>query len=155
MFVRGAMAPYYPPSRHAAHLCPPPERFPISCLNSRWLSRAGRSSASASACNRPARLTIFKRYGRTRRISNSETQMAGQPSQSKHFMVAARTAYIDDARSHPPSPGHSGATAQQLEKFGSKTPLGRAGQPAELASIYVQLAAADARFATGQVYGSS
>ena len=33
------------------------------------------------------------------------------------------------------------------------TPLGRPGQPAELASIYVQLAA-DASFATGQVYGS-
>jgi NAD(P)-dependent dehydrogenase (short-subunit alcohol dehydrogenase family) len=48
-----------------------------------------------------------------------------------------------------------GASMEKLEKFGSKTPLGRAGQPAELASIYVQLAAADASFATGQVYGSS
>jgi hypothetical protein len=28
-------------------------------------------------------------------------------------MVAARTAYIDDARSHPASPGHSGAIAQR------------------------------------------
>ena len=35
------------------------------------------------------------------------------------------------------------------------TPLGRPGQPAELGSIYVQLAAEDASFATGQVYGSS
>ena len=35
------------------------------------------------------------------------------------------------------------------------TDLGRPGQPAELASIYVQLAANDASFATGQVYGSS
>jgi hypothetical protein len=32
--------------------------------------------------------------------------------------------------------------------------LGRPGQPAELASIYVQLAAADASFATGNIYGS-
>ncbi len=48
-----------------------------------------------------------------------------------------------------------GATQEKLEKFGSQTPLGRAGQPAELASIYVQLAAADASYATGQVYGSS
>jgi len=39
--------------------------------------------------------------------------------------------------------------------FGRWTPLGRPGQPAEPASIYVQLAAADASFATGQVYGSS
>ncbi len=48
-----------------------------------------------------------------------------------------------------------GATAEKLEHFGSKTPLGRAGQPAELASIYVQLAASDASYANGQVYGSS
>ena len=48
-----------------------------------------------------------------------------------------------------------GASMEKLEKFGGQTPLGRAGQPAELGSIYVQLAAADASFATGQVYGSS
>src|SRR5271165_68374 len=41
-----------------------------------------------------------------------------------------------------------GATQEKLKHFGSKTPLGRAGQPAELASIYVQLAAPDASFAT-------
>jgi len=49
--------------------------------------------------------------------------------------------------------GGAGPDKQQM--FGSWTPLGRPGQPAELASIYVQLAAADASFATGQVYGSS
>jgi len=48
-----------------------------------------------------------------------------------------------------------GATEQKLEKFGGNTPLGRPGQPAELASIYVQLAASDASYANGQVYGSS
>jgi NAD(P)-dependent dehydrogenase (short-subunit alcohol dehydrogenase family) len=48
-----------------------------------------------------------------------------------------------------------GATMEKLEKFGSQTPMGRAGQPAELGSIYVQLAAADASFATGQIYGSA
>jgi NAD(P)-dependent dehydrogenase (short-subunit alcohol dehydrogenase family) len=48
-----------------------------------------------------------------------------------------------------------GATMEKLEKFGGMTSLGRPGQPAELASIYVQLAAADASFATGQVYGAS
>jgi len=35
------------------------------------------------------------------------------------------------------------------------TPLGRAGQLAELGSIYVQLAVSDASFATGQVYGAA
>jgi NAD(P)-dependent dehydrogenase (short-subunit alcohol dehydrogenase family) len=48
-----------------------------------------------------------------------------------------------------------GATQEKVEKFGGNTPLGRPGQPAELASIYVQLAADDASFANGQVYGSS
>jgi NAD(P)-dependent dehydrogenase (short-subunit alcohol dehydrogenase family) len=48
-----------------------------------------------------------------------------------------------------------GATSYALVHFGEQTPLGRPGQPAELASIYVQLAAADASYATGQVYGSS
>src|SRR6202789_3341371 len=48
-----------------------------------------------------------------------------------------------------------GATQDKLEKFGGQTPLGRPGQPAELASIYVQLAMADASYATGQVYGSA
>lgn len=48
-----------------------------------------------------------------------------------------------------------GATQEKLKGFGSQTPLGRPGQPAELASIYVQLAANDASYATGQIYGSS
>ena len=48
-----------------------------------------------------------------------------------------------------------GATMAKLEKFGGMTPLGRPGQPVELASIYVQLAAADASYATGQVYGAA
>ncbi|QJD94883.1 SDR family oxidoreductase [Mucilaginibacter robiniae] len=48
-----------------------------------------------------------------------------------------------------------GATQQKLQSFGGQTPLGRPGQPAELASIYVQLAASDASYANGQVYGSA
>ena len=48
-----------------------------------------------------------------------------------------------------------GATQDKIKMFGAQTPLGRPGQPAELASIYVQLAADDASYANGQVYGSS
>jgi NAD(P)-dependent dehydrogenase (short-subunit alcohol dehydrogenase family) len=48
-----------------------------------------------------------------------------------------------------------GASEQKYEKFGSTTVFGRPGQPAELASIFVQLAAPDASFATGNIYGSS
>jgi NAD(P)-dependent dehydrogenase (short-subunit alcohol dehydrogenase family) len=47
-----------------------------------------------------------------------------------------------------------GAPEQKYETFGKTTALGRPGQPAELASIYVQLAADDASFATGNIYGS-
>ncbi len=47
-----------------------------------------------------------------------------------------------------------GATMEKLERFGSQSALGRPGQPVELASIYVQLAADDASYATGNVYGA-
>jgi len=47
-----------------------------------------------------------------------------------------------------------GATMEKLKNFGGDTALTRPGQPAELASIYVQLAASDASFATGNIYGS-
>jgi NAD(P)-dependent dehydrogenase (short-subunit alcohol dehydrogenase family) len=48
-----------------------------------------------------------------------------------------------------------GASAEKQKQFGSQTPLGRAGMPAELAGIYVQLADNKGSFATGQIYGSS
>jgi NAD(P)-dependent dehydrogenase (short-subunit alcohol dehydrogenase family) len=47
-----------------------------------------------------------------------------------------------------------GSSVQKYQTFGSATSLGRPGQPAELASIYVQLAASDASFATGNIYGA-
>jgi NAD(P)-dependent dehydrogenase (short-subunit alcohol dehydrogenase family) len=48
-----------------------------------------------------------------------------------------------------------GATMEKLEQFGGRTPMGRPGQPAELASIYVQLADPSASYATGQLYGAA
>ncbi len=47
-----------------------------------------------------------------------------------------------------------GATEEKWRNFGGNYPLGRAGQPAELASIYVQLAAQDASYTTGNIYGA-
>ena len=48
-----------------------------------------------------------------------------------------------------------GATQEKLKEFGGQTPFGRPGQPAELASIYVQLAANDASYSSGQIYGAA
>ncbi|PZN93828.1 MAG: NAD(P)-dependent oxidoreductase [Alphaproteobacteria bacterium] len=48
-----------------------------------------------------------------------------------------------------------GATQEKLQKFGGDTPLGRPGQPVELAGIYVQLAENAGSYATGQVYGAA
>ena len=48
-----------------------------------------------------------------------------------------------------------GATQEKLKTFGGDTPMGRPGQPAELASIYVQLAANDASYSTGQIFGAA
>jgi NAD(P)-dependent dehydrogenase (short-subunit alcohol dehydrogenase family) len=46
-----------------------------------------------------------------------------------------------------------GQTQSNLEKFGEDSPMKRPAQPAELAPAYVALAAADASYTTGQVYG--
>ncbi|MBV8354245.1 MAG: SDR family oxidoreductase [Candidatus Eremiobacteraeota bacterium] len=48
-----------------------------------------------------------------------------------------------------------GQPTQSLPTFGATTPYGRAGQPAELAPVYVDLASAESSYATGQVYGAS
>jgi hypothetical protein len=48
-----------------------------------------------------------------------------------------------------------GQSPEALPTFGGDTPLGRPGQPAELGSIYVGLAAAEASYVTGQIFGAS
>jgi NAD(P)-dependent dehydrogenase (short-subunit alcohol dehydrogenase family) len=46
-----------------------------------------------------------------------------------------------------------GQPPAHLRQFGAATPLGRPGQPAELAATYVTLASAESSYTTGQVYG--
>ena len=43
----------------------------------------------------------------------------------------------------------------KLGEFGQDTPLGRAGQPAELAALYVTLADPGVSFTTGSVFGAN
>ena len=47
-----------------------------------------------------------------------------------------------------------GASEGKVITFGATTPLGRAGQPAELAGIYVRLAEDDGSYTTGNIYGA-
>ncbi len=47
-----------------------------------------------------------------------------------------------------------GQVPDKLPKFGADTPMGRPGQPAELAPLYVLLASSEATYTTGQVFGA-
>ena len=47
-----------------------------------------------------------------------------------------------------------GQPRDKRAEFGSSTPMGRPGQPAELAAIYVLLASQESSYSTGQVYGA-
>ena len=46
-----------------------------------------------------------------------------------------------------------GQTQDKIEKFGSEVPLGRPGQPVEIAPVYVLLASQEGSYITGEVYG--
>ena len=48
-----------------------------------------------------------------------------------------------------------GASEGKVVTFGATAPLGRAGQPAELARIYVGLAEDDGSFTTGNIHGAA
>lgn len=48
-----------------------------------------------------------------------------------------------------------GQPQENVEKFGSDVPLGRPGQPVELAPVYVFLASQEASYVTGEVYGAT
>ncbi|MDB5961181.1 MAG: hypothetical protein JWP59_2475, partial [Massilia sp.] len=48
-----------------------------------------------------------------------------------------------------------GQPPDKLPEFGKETPLGRPGQPAELAGVYVLLASSESSYSTGQVFGAS
>jgi len=47
-----------------------------------------------------------------------------------------------------------GQPPDEVPDFGKETPMGRPGQPAELAGIYVLLASPESSYSTGQVFGA-
>jgi NAD(P)-dependent dehydrogenase (short-subunit alcohol dehydrogenase family) len=48
-----------------------------------------------------------------------------------------------------------GQPQSKVEHSGKKTPMGRSGQPVELAPVYVTLASGELSYGSGQVFGSS
>ncbi|GBR30394.1 dehydrogenase [Kozakia baliensis NRIC 0488] len=46
-----------------------------------------------------------------------------------------------------------GQPMSAVEKFGENTPIGRPGQPAEIAPVYVTLASTEGSYLTGQIFG--
>lgn len=48
-----------------------------------------------------------------------------------------------------------GQTQEKVQGFGTSVPLGRPGQPVELAPVYVLLASQEGSFITGEVYGAT
>ena len=46
-----------------------------------------------------------------------------------------------------------GQPQSAIEKFGTEVPMGRPGQPVEIAPVYVLLASQEASYITGEVYG--
>ena len=48
-----------------------------------------------------------------------------------------------------------GATMEKLTNFGGDAPMGRPGQPAEIAGVYVALASGDLSYTTGNIYGAT
>jgi NAD(P)-dependent dehydrogenase (short-subunit alcohol dehydrogenase family) len=48
-----------------------------------------------------------------------------------------------------------GRPLEELPEFGTETPLGRPGQPVEIAPLYVMLASAESNYVSGNVYGAS
>jgi NAD(P)-dependent dehydrogenase (short-subunit alcohol dehydrogenase family) len=48
-----------------------------------------------------------------------------------------------------------GQPTDALPKFGADTPMGRCGQPAEIAPLYVLLASGEDSYTTGQVFGAT
>ncbi len=53
----------------------------------------------------------------------------------------------------PPLQPSGGQPGEKLLDFGSEVPMGRPGQPAELAPVYVLLASQESSFVTGEICG--
>jgi NAD(P)-dependent dehydrogenase (short-subunit alcohol dehydrogenase family) len=108
-------------------------------------------------------------------IVNTSSVQAGNPSEDLVDYAMTRAAMLNFTKSmakqlaargirvNAVTPGpfwtplqvSGGATPEKLRMFGSESPLGRPGQPAEIAGAYVAAADPALSYSTGQVFGAT
>ncbi len=108
-------------------------------------------------------------------IVNTSSEQAGDPSEDLVDYAMTRAAVLNFTKSmakqlaprgirvNAVAPGpfwtplqvSGGASPEKLVKFGSQAPLGRPGQPAEIAGLYVAAADPALSFSTGQIFGAT
>jgi NAD(P)-dependent dehydrogenase (short-subunit alcohol dehydrogenase family) len=108
-------------------------------------------------------------------IVNTSSEQASDPSEDLVDYALTRAAVLNFTKSmakqlaprgirvNAVAPGpfwtplqiSGGATPEKLQKFGTTSPLGRPGQPAEIAGLYVAAADPSLSFSTGQIFGAT
>lgn len=88
-------------------------------------------------------------YAMTKAAIKAFTQGLGQQLADKGIRVNA----VAPGPVWTPLQPSYGQPMEKLTKFGQQAPLGRAGQPAELAPVYVFLASQESSFVTDETYG--
>ena len=117
----------------------------------------------------------LERMGSGAVIVNTSSEQAGNPSPEIMHYAMTRAAVLNftkglakelaprGIRVNAVAPGpfwtplqiSGGATEEKLKTFGADAPMGRAGQPAEIAGLYVAAADPLLSFSTGQIFGAS
>jgi NAD(P)-dependent dehydrogenase (short-subunit alcohol dehydrogenase family) len=91
-------------------------------------------------------------------VDYSMTKAAVQNfTKSMAKQLAARHIRVNGVAPGPiwtPLQPSGGQDPKKLPQFGADTPMGRPGQPAELAALYVLLASREATYSTGQILGA-
>jgi NAD(P)-dependent dehydrogenase (short-subunit alcohol dehydrogenase family) len=90
-------------------------------------------------------------YAQTKACNVSFTKALAKQVASKGIRVNA----VAPGPFWTPLQPSGGAPPDAMRNLGEDTPLGRVGQPVELAAVYVLLASPESSYATGQVYGMS
>ena len=117
----------------------------------------------------------LERMGPGAVIVNTSSEQASDPSEDLVDYAMTRAAVLNFTKSmakqlaprgirvNAVAPGpfwtplqvSGGATQEKLQKFGSQSPLGRPGQPAEIAGLFVAAADPALSYSTGQIYGAT